>query len=207
MRYGGWKIQCSDCGKSCWTNKVGNTKCQGCRGTIKKTCVGCQKKFHSTTGANKCRFCKRVSGELTKKTYRRDLENQCSDIKKYDSDIRCLCVKIKHNLMTPADFYRVCDIYMQVTCNENKYSTFEAKDQVAYMLKELWDTLKMSKEVVFKTREDKRKKKVALFNEDGVEVKRWSSIRDCSYELDLNLDNIRAICTGRLKSTYLLRYA
>lgn len=190
-------LKCSSCNKGFQTNKeVIFDTCLRCRNP-KPECARCGKRFYTTKGADKCRNCRRLAGEISSAGIRKRiagiLKTSCDDVKNWKSDITCLNVKLKHNLLAPTDYFRVAHIYMAVTCNEVKFSALEPEEQVIHMLDELWQLL-MSDNVVPKPHLNRKRRGVNLYDELGKVIETWSSISQCAEDLDLSRSQVRYIC-------------
>lgn len=198
-----------DCGRVALSLDHSVTQCQKCRPKRTPHCESCGKKFSTINDKTKCRLCRRLHNEISEVSMRRNLLQQekslCNELEPVANDIRLLNAKLKWNLLTPLDYYRVADIFVKVTCDEMKYSAQEPEVQVKLMLNDLYQLLINDQ---FKIKSHRGiKRAIVQLNSSGQVIAKWPSVRSCAKDLDLDRATVRAYCDGKRKSrTYTLRW-
>lgn len=166
-------------------------------------CEKCRKKFYSSIGKKHCRKCSIELG-LVKPTslhqsMLKKMKTLCKDVHVYKTDIQLLAVKLKWGLLTPTDFFRVADIFMDVTCNDRIYSTRETYQQVELMIRDLVNLLQYKKHS--RKLSPGKSKSIVQLNKEGEVVKTFPSIRQAKAELNCSDKTILKACAG--EKTYL----
>lgn len=187
------------CGRTGYTIKDDVTECGRCRSAALK-CINCGNKFHSTVGKVSCRKCNNLSKNLSR-TYsdtktKKMIKSNCDDYKQYETDIRLLYVKLKHNLLSQIDIFRVVNIYISVTCNEASYSTFTPEDQCACMLNDLMNMVTSVDEVKTKGRKGRA---VVKINEEGDVIAEYASVTEAAKSHDIYKGYVTNSCNLKHK--------
>lgn len=187
-------MNCKNCNKVFYSKK--KELCRSCINVTKPICKNCGK-THTSVTKEYCRNCARSLGFISKQAIqnriRRSIKNLCSDIKEFEGEIKRLAVKMKYDLISPIDLYRIVDIYLKVTCDENKYSIQSPLDQCRCMIEEL--ILALSN--IDRTPSTKNGRAVVHINNRGRIVAEWSSIRKAALSLDYVASAIRSRCNGK----------
>jgi hypothetical protein len=179
--YKGKRFKCNTCGKIATSKFDDMMDCSKCRTkpvNNKKICAGCGRKFHTTTGKTLCRHCYSISGfSLTQKRKQKQLQQlpDCHPITGWEKSIKTLLVKLKWNLLSPVDLFRVAHIYMDCVCDENKYSTLIPEEQCQYMLLEMSGILKGELDA-----NNKKSKPVVKIDANGNILAEYSSMKSAA---------------------------
>jgi hypothetical protein len=192
---GNW-FTCEKCGRRAVSKDAAITNCKKCRGTSQKgkaNCRTCGRIFHSTIGKDLCRFCYSIDGHLYSKSIRmrkhalvKKLEGP---IDRWRDRIKILLVKMKWNLLSQIDIFLVAHIYMDITNNENKYSTLQIDHQIQYMLLELEKM--MNNEFVPPPRLGRR---VEQIDSKGKVVQEFFSMSAAAKHHDVHIAVVRKSC-------------
>ena len=164
-----------------------------------RLCDHCKKKFYSSIGKEYCRACSNKLGLVEKrsehKSMIRKIKKLCTDVKVYEKEIYLLAAKSKWDLLNPADFYKVAHIFMDVVCNENKYSTKTPDMQAILMLDELVKLLEYKKIEHHYRRYQARG--VVQLDKKGKVIRTFSSIKQAVEVLDYCDSTIKRACDGK----------
>jgi hypothetical protein len=165
--------------------------------TNNRSCKNCKKKFYSSKGKENCGNCMRNLGlrKPTKTFAKNALKRVCQDVQLFKTDIHILATKQKWGLISPIDRLRVVDVYMNVVCNEAKYSTNEPEQQVQFMLIELLQLLDITRDYELIT-PGKGRIVVHLDSKTGQVIKEYRTIREASIDLDYGASSIKRRCDG-----------
>lgn len=191
-----------ECGRAAMSVKEDVTKCQKCRmPNYFAKCKGCDKKFHSKLGKELCRSCNALQnnykpGYLKLKT-KRMLKNNCADHRVWAKDIKLLYVKMKHNLLSHIDLFRIASIFMEITCNEVKYSSLEPEEQCKSMINDL---IKMVTEDDYEISDGHhRGRGVVRIDEKGRVIETFRSIREAAEYHDVYRGFVKNSCDKALE--------
>lgn len=199
------KFKCENCHKAAISLDHSVNLCQTCRPKKIGRCESCGKKFESTTGKTKCRLCRRLHNEISEFSIKRNLNqmqaNLCNELQPYANDIRLLNAKLKWDLLTPLDYFRVADLYVKITCDEMKYSAQDPDVQIKLMLHDLYQLLVNDK---FKIKSEKGKKAIIQLDKEGKVIAKWSSVKACAKDLYLDRASVRAYCNGKRRSKFFI---
>lgn len=106
-----------------------------------RNCTKCNRRFYSQIGKVDCKACMIQTGDMTSEYVRRktirQMKNNCQDVMDFESEIKILATKNKWNMLSHIDLFRIANIFIAVTCNENVYSTLEPDEQCKCMISDL----------------------------------------------------------------------
>lgn len=163
-------------------------------------CKSCGKKVVTKYIPPLCRYCKKLFGENKEHTVRvkvtKLVRKSCDDVKKYESEIKRLATKVKHNLLTPIDPFRICDIFIAVTCDETKYAALDVDMQCRLMIKDLVDMLTIPHFQIKNSRSYNRRGRAIVKIEEGVVIEQYASLRHAQEKTDYPRDSIKKVCNG-----------
>jgi hypothetical protein len=195
------RYKCSGCGKWSQSNS-GKTMCRKCAPKDdgpRKYCTSCGRKFWSQKGKEQCRTCMQATfngqaPEYVNRKVKRLIEKSCESVFKYERDIKILATKMKWNLLSHIDLFRIANIYMDVVCDETKFSTYEADVQCQYMLSELMIMLQ-SDDGTYQP----KYKAICRMDGKGNVLQRWDNATKASEELGVSRKILVSIAAGQKK--------
>lgn len=192
-----FKFKCIECGKFAQSKYEQVDKCQSCRAVKQDIhkCKACDKNFYSTMGKVYCRACFAIRGEYSGNYLKNKTSalrsSMCKDIRLYKKQIYLLATKLKWGYINFIDYFRIADIYMSVTCDENKYSQMSAEEQCALMIADMVRMLDGTIEIGTPGRIGKGVVKV---DGRGAVIKEYKSVKDAADDNDLYLSFVRRSC-------------
>jgi hypothetical protein len=196
------KFECVTCSKIAITKFDDVLECSKCR-TMDTKCANCGTKFTSTTGKKHCRVCRRLLGLISPVAMKRSIslttKLNCSDVREHEKEIKILATKLKWNLLTPLDYYRVANVWMTVTCDEIKWSSKEIHTQIELMLDLLIRMLSEPVSHYAKKPGAGFRKSVKQVDSSGRTLKKWSTVKEVCEEFDLNRTFVTAVLNGKKK--------
>lgn len=210
MPYKGKIFICDACGKRAMSIKEGVTKCASCRSDKKNrhhNCKRCNKIYYSTTGKEYCRDCFSIVGVYKNIYYKnkqqKHIRINCNErVDKWETEIKLLATKIKWNLLTPIDHFRIANIWMSVTGDENKFSTQPVDVQCVNMIAKLLKMLSGEIEVG-----NKRSKPVCKIDERGNVLETYRSVGEAAKANDVYKEFVTHSCNkGRSYKNSRLRF-
>lgn len=193
------KYKCSVCDKWSQSSK-GRTICRKCDPADKsprKYCTSCGRRFWSQIGKEQCRTCMQATFnnqpiEYVNRKVKRLIEKSCESVFKYERDIKLLATKMKWDLLSHIDLFRIANIYMAVACDETKFSTYEADVQCQYMLSELMMMLQ-SDDGTYQP----RYKAICRMDGKGNVLQRWDNATSASVDLGVSRKILVSIAAGQ----------
>lgn len=157
-------------------------------------CENCGNKFSSYTGKTHCQKCRNALGLVNSQALRARIQKRikqtAEDPMLYADEIKRLAVKIKWNLLSHIDMFRVVHIYLNITNDPEKYSSDTPEIQAQLMIKELIRMITLPKK-----KPGRPSMSVCLIEGDRV-VKTWKSTTECANELGMRSTSVTKICNG-----------
>jgi hypothetical protein len=195
-------FKCVTCSKTAITKFEHVLECSKCR-TSNAKCANCGTKFKSKTGKEHCRVCRRLLGLISPVSMKKSIQlisrSNCSDVREHEKEIKILATKLKWNLLTPLDYYRVANVWMIVTCDELKWSSQEIHTQIELMLDLLVKMLSEPVSNYTKKPSSGFRKSIKQVDSSGRTLKKWPTVKEACEELDLNRTLVTSILNGKKK--------